>query len=222
VCIDAADGVACAASNARGELGAFRFWSRSGLPGSLRFADVDGDGKADACSATAFGITCARNLGGRFDAARPWLVDAIDARGMADVRFASSMQLADVDGDGRADACGRGSTGVVCALSTGKAFAKVERWSTSPDFAAGHLRFGDLNGDGRDDVCGPAHEGIVCALSTARGFTRATVWLTAELTGASGGRLELDETTQLGDVNGDGRADLCTRSAEGVSCALAP
>jgi peptidoglycan/xylan/chitin deacetylase (PgdA/CDA1 family) len=228
VCIAASDGIACAASNVVGELGAFRSWSQDDHAASFRFADVDGDGKADACRRTATGIACAKNLGRRFDAARSWLADMTDARGWADARYASTIQLADVDGDGRADVCGRGPSGLVCALSNGKGFGKIERWSAASDFGDGAIRFGDLNGDGRDDVCGtgpgPGDSGaVVCAFSTAHGFTRATVWLDADGVRAQGwNRPELAATLQLGDVNGDGRADLCGRAEHGVACALAP
>ncbi|NVL67724.1 FG-GAP repeat domain-containing protein, partial [Escherichia coli] len=82
------------------------------------------------------------------------------------------------------------------SLSNGKGFGKLEKWSAGSDFANGEIHFGDLNGDRRADVCGHVREGIVCALSTARGFTKATLWLSTDL-----------ESAQLGDVNGDGRAD---------------
>ena len=138
-----------------------------------------------------------------------------DARGWRDAKYASTVQLADVDGDGRADVCGRGPSGIVCALSTGKGFGKLERWSGAPEFADGALHFGDLNGDGRDDVCGHTREGIACALSTAHAFTKPTLWLAL----AHGSDVT---DTQLGDVNGDGRADLCGRTPAGLACALAP
>jgi len=223
VCIAAPEGIVCAASNVVGELGAFHTWSRDDHAATLSFADVDGDGKADACSRTATGIACARNVGRRFETPRTWLADMTDARGWAPAKYASSVQLADVDGDGRADVCGRGPSGLVCALSTGKGFGKMERWSQATDFADGDLHFGDLNGDRRDDVCGHGSEGVVCALSTAHGFTKASLWLSASSLAAQGWqRPDLAATLQLGDVNGDGRADLCGRGSEGLSCALAP
>ena len=55
--------------------------------------------------------------------------------------------------------------------------------------------------------------GIVCALATSHGFTKATLWL--PLSAAL-------EDAQLGDINGDGRADLCGHTSEGLACALAP
>jgi peptidoglycan/xylan/chitin deacetylase (PgdA/CDA1 family) len=238
VCIAAAGGISCAASNVVGELGPFRAWSADDHAASLdlavnvAFADIDGDGKADACRRTATGIACAKNLGRRFDIARPWLADMTDAHGWGDARYASTIQLADIDGDGRADICGRGPSGLVCAISAGKGFGKVERWAAASDLGDGPLRFGDLNGDGRADVCAPTANGtdgneesgaIACALSTGRAFTRATIWLDADALRAQGWhRRELAATLQLGDVNGDGRADLCGRAESGFACALAP
>ena len=214
VCVAGALGISCAASNVVGELGPFRAWSPDDHAAALRFADIDGDGKADACSRTPSGIACARNVGRRFDVAHTWLADMSDARGWADAKYASTVQLADVDGDGRADVCGRGPNGIACALSTGKAFGKIEKWARGSDLADGDLRFGDLNGDRREDVCARTTEGIACALSTGHGFTKATVWLTANSSAL--------EAWQLGDVNGDHRADLCARGPSGLACALAP
>ncbi|MDB4944677.1 MAG: Rhs family protein [Labilithrix sp.] len=234
VCVASPDGIRCATSNAAGELGELRTWSRADHAGSFRFADVDGDGKADACSRTPSGIACARNVGRRFDAARTWLPDMTDALGWSTAPHASTVQLADVDGDGRADICGRGVRGIECALSTGKAFLPLARWSSASDFADdgtwnvdpaayGSLRFGDVNGDGRADVCGLGRDGLVCALSTGRSFTKATVWIDRRATDAQGwSSPEAAATLQLGDVNGDGRADVCGRGHDGLVCGLAP
>ncbi len=213
VCVAGVEGIACAASDVVGEVGEFRSWSQDDHAAAMRFADVDGDGKADACSRTSTGIACARNVGRRFDSARSWLADMTDARGWQDAKYASTVQLADVDGDGRADVCGRGPNGLVCALSNGKGFGRLEKWSSAVELGDGALLFGDLNGDGKDDVCGPTREGIACAFSIGRGFTKPTLWLA----------LPADVTDgHLGDVNGDGRADFCARTPEGLACALAP
>ncbi|MBX3189974.1 MAG: VCBS repeat-containing protein [Labilithrix sp.] len=233
VCVAGPDGIACAATDVVGELGAFRAWSRDDHAGAM-LADVDGDGRADACRRDSNGVSCARNAGGRFDDARLWLDDMSDARGWRDAAYASTIRLADVDGDGRADVCGRGPRGIVCGLSSGKGFTRLEPWSAGADFGDeaawsedpsffGTIRFGDLNGDGRDDVCGRGREGVVCAFSTGRGFTRATVWISPEAADAQGWqRADLAATMELGDVNGDGRADLCGRGLTGIVCGMAP
>jgi hypothetical protein len=202
--------------------------------GTIRFGDVDGDKDADVCGRTPAGVTCARSLGNGFDHARPWLADMSDAQGWLAPDQAMTIQLADVNGDGKADVCARGRDGIVCAISTGSAFGRLERWSKGTDFANadgwaknvgyyGTIRFGDLNGDGRADVCGRAPDGVVCAFSTGHGFTAATYWARAGMTDADGwlapGRAA---SFHLADINGDGRADLCAMAEGGVLCGLAP
>ncbi|HPB97154.1 MAG TPA: VCBS repeat-containing protein, partial [Polyangiaceae bacterium] len=69
----------------------------------------------------------------------------------------------DIDGDGRADVCGRGGAGVWCHLSNGTSWAvrgpvlglsDDSGWGDS--FNWGTFRFGDIDGDGRADLCARA------------------------------------------------------------------
>jgi hypothetical protein len=84
-----------------------------------------------------------------------------------------SIRLADVNGDGYADACGRNSTGVVCAFArpnTSPQFTPLvpvatrvfnaNQWNQESRGAT--IRFADTNGDGRVDVCGRSTTGLKC------------------------------------------------------------
>ena len=72
-------------------------------------------------------------------------------------------------------------------------------------------------------ACGRGPDGVVCALSTGRGFTKTTVWIGKDIVDAQGWQSpDVAAAIQLGDVNGDGRADLCGRGREGIVCGLAP
>jgi len=51
---------------------------------------------------------------------------------------------------------------------------------------------------------------LLLALSAGRGFAKATAWVDAKTAEAKGWSVaDLATTLQLGDINGDGRADLC-------------
>jgi peptidoglycan/xylan/chitin deacetylase (PgdA/CDA1 family) len=259
LCARGPEGLVCAAALASGAFGTLQSWSAThafpaapaeepvpdlsdadgwgndaGYYETIRFADLDGDHKADVCGRSAAGLVCAQSLGNGFAHARLWLPELGDAQGWAPPAYSSSVQLGDVDGDGRADVCARGREGLVCALARGQRFTHLRKWSTGADFSDadstpwakdasfyGTVRLADLNGDGRADVCARSREGLMCALSTGRSFTRATVWL-PELGDGQGVSAARATSLQLGDINGDGRADACVRDAEGVACALAP
>ncbi len=241
------DGVVCALATTPRAFATPRAWS-AGQDSAARllFGDVDGDGKADVCVRASNGHAACEtrpSTGATFAAPRVLWLAGMTARprtrAQADGiprRAARRIALADVDGDRRADACGRGPDGIHCALSRRTSFAPAERWSSGTDFADGDaigwgksdaygatIRFGDLNGDGRADVCGRGPDGVVCALSSGRGFTKATLWLRAGMTDGDGW---LDDparrSLELADINGDGRADLCADSRAGLLCGLAP
>lgn len=204
---------------------------------TLRFGDVNGDGYADVCGRTSAGIVCALNTrSGSFAPSTRWLASAFtDAAGFAADAYASTIQLADVSGDGRADVCGRGPSGITCALSNGaSAFVNDHPWSFRDDFSDaqgyaaaasyyGSVRFGDLNGDGAADVCGRTVKGMVCALSNGLSFEQAMALQPNAFSDALGFKADAyGSSLRLGDVNHDGRADLCGRAASGLVCSFAP
>jgi peptidoglycan/xylan/chitin deacetylase (PgdA/CDA1 family) len=79
------------------------------------------------------------------------------------------IQLGDVNGDGRPDACGLRGEGVVCALSAGRAFTRPSLWLGAAEIDAAGWRDGfrlrDVDGDGRADVCGVGPGGVSCGLA---------------------------------------------------------
>ena len=147
-----------------------------------------------------------------------------------------TVAFVDVDGDGRADVCGRGTGGYGCARSVerpgngadGRPEAVFEwsaAWSAKvstgrPERSAVTLR-GDLNGDGRVDECHVGREGVSCAFAAPHALLGTSTWLPADRADAALW-LESSARLALADVNGDGRADLCGISSAGVGCALAP
>ena len=168
------------------------------------------------------GVVCARSTGRGFEREQVWAAAAGPASTENGPESADSLVLADIDGDGRADACWTTTGALWCARSSGARFERAEIWSSEPALSGGsRLFFGDLNGDVRADVCTLSESGVACALSTGHAFTRASTWLAPETSPASA-RLVRSVSLALADVNGDRRADLCGYGSSGVVCALAP
>lgn len=122
--------------------------------------------------------------------------------------------VADVNGDGKADAVTFESTGIwKAALSTGAAFAAPTTWRTGHGANSTEQYLADVDGDGRadavvyfsTDVNGDGQPGDwYAALSTGSGFGTYTLWRSGAGASAS--------SRYLADVTGEGRADLATFS----------
>ena len=192
--------------------------------------------KADACVRRPQGLFCALGDGsGKLAPLSQWSKgqDFSDAAGWAAPSWGLTLQLADVDGDGRADACGRTSAGLVCALSTGSGLGPAQRFSQGTDFSDtdgatatdetlyGSLHLGDINGDHRADVCMRKTDGVYCALSLGLTFSSASQYTTGFASAQGWNTPQYATTLQLGDVNGDGHADLCGRGVYGILCIMA-
>jgi peptidoglycan/xylan/chitin deacetylase (PgdA/CDA1 family) len=213
---------------------------------TFRAADINGDGKADVCARGPNGIVCATSSGSKFTPMSTLISSEFtDALGWKDVRYASTLLLADVTGDGRADVIAKNLTGLLVApaLSSGTGFGPVALWSapvgSSYDFSYtegfwttsesywGTFRTGDVNGDGRADVCARTAEGLRCALSTGSSFRQSSIW-DEQFDNANGWGYEAPysvegvRTLMLGDSGGDGRTDALARNSSGLIADYAP
>lgn len=215
--------------------------------GSIRFADVNGDAKVDVCGRNADGIECAtNNAAGTFVAAsQRENVEFSDWLGWRLSSFGTTMQYADVDGDGRNDVCGRGAQGMLCMLGTGSTaenagFERPHTWSDTGDFSDaegwgagveyyGSIRLGDINGDGRADVCGRNASGVWCGLSTGQAFAPARLVVPADpFTDAYYGNAQNGASLALLRLDADTHYDVCLRGSlapaagTGLRCTIAP
>jgi hypothetical protein len=147
-----------------------------------------------------------------------------DALGWDQARYGSTIRLVDVDGDHRADACGRGPSGFECWLSSATApFARrvrgprmdETRWDDRSVYAT--IRMGDVDGDRASDLCVRTPDGVSCWLFTEDGFDREL--LGPALTDETGWNVAARYgSIRMADVSGDGRADYCARAADGMRC----
>ncbi len=190
--------------------------------GTIRMGDVTGDGRADLCARRNAGFACwpstGEGFGSRIDGPE-WSNGA----GWADVKYWSTIELVDLDGDGRADVCGRGPDGVLCAKSTGDGFGPIfdgpslsdsSGWGDYTNYST--IRFADVVGDGTRALCARANAGIRCWPYTGEGF--GSPW-SAGLANETGWfRERFFRTIRFADVTGDGRDDLCARASARFLC----
>ncbi len=177
-------------------------------------ADVNGDGKADI---VGFGPTNTKvalgQADGRFGTPTVW------HNGYGYNNWNSVTELpryvADVNGDGKADVVGFGNANVFVALSTGSTFndknqapswlqngfCYVDGWRD-----AQHIRtMADVDGDGKKDIVGFGESAVYVGYSTGSAFG---VVNGSPLFGRLKGYDKTRTTRILGDVNGDGKADI--------------
>ncbi len=190
---------------------------------TIRMGDLNGDGRADVCARAGAGMWCWLSDGKGF----PPKVDGpawSDAAGWNAPERYSSIRLGDLDGDGKLDLCARAAKGIVCSRFDGAAFgpeidgpglSDASGWDDESNGTT--LRFVDVTGDGKDDVCVRGNAGVTCWPSTGAGFGKSfpgPEW------SDEGGWWPAwhHRTIRAGDLDGDGKLDLCARGASGMHC----
>ncbi|MBZ0120401.1 MAG: VCBS repeat domain-containing M23 family metallopeptidase, partial [Sandaracinaceae bacterium] len=197
-------------------------WDRAPRYGTIRMADLNGDLRADVCARAASGLECWLSDGEGFPtrALGPaWSDDA----GFGERAYWSTLRLADVDGDGRADACIRTSEDLRCHRSEGAGFGEAiivaelsdaSGWADVTNYAS--LRAGDLDGDGAEDLCLRANAGMRCFAWDGAAFRSVAGPAWSDENGWA--HPQYYETVRVADFDGDGLEDLCARAAAGWRC----
>jgi hypothetical protein len=234
LCARDADGIECYLSMATGFSAPYRGPDLSDARGygdpdhyaTLRAGDFTGDGRDDLCIRAGAGMRCYANLGdGTFDSTSVEGPEWSDDNGWDMASRYGSIQLVDLNGDGRADLFARGRDGVSTALSTGSGFETEvagPAWTADSGWDdpnnAFTLRLGDIDGDGDADLCGRANARVYCYRWETTAF--ATSRFNGPEWSDSAGWDEEDNywNLQLADITGDGNAELCGRSDAGVRC----
>ena len=193
-------------------------------------ADVNGDGMADIVGFGAGGVSVSLATGNGHFAAP---TDQIGNFGVAAGGWIDQNQypreLADVNGDGMADIVGFGAGGVSVSLATGNGhFAAPTDQIGNFGVAAGGWSnqdqyprlLADVNGDGMADIVGFSAGGVNVSLATGNGhFAAPTFEQSAFGVVAGGWSSENQFPRNLGDVDGDGMADIVGFGANGVQVA---
>jgi hypothetical protein len=211
---------ACDGSGSSGSAG-LRFGNRSvwltttgvGVA-TWAIGDVTGDGKSDLMvqtngaglsGALVQTVSVGRSIGSRFDNLQAWSASPCPQPGGCGL-----FQLADVNGDGKADLVAfawgakeaTGWANVWVSLSDGTKFGAAQLWHSSFCIREQVCRVADVNGDGRADLVAftPLTGLVWVALSQATQFGAAATWQNYVCVKG--------ERCLVGDANGDGKADL--------------
>ena len=207
------DALYCATGTGDGGFtAAVRIGSLAIDPRSLTLGDVDGDQRVDACGRDSQGLLCA-TAANTFVAQR-WSASFSDAA--ARPSTSASLTAIDANGDNIADVCGVDVTGVICA-PRGATAAPVLRSAWPPLDAV--VWPADLDGDHQADWCAATDDGPACAVEAQRNFsTDGAPWGYSQ-----GGIVDVapatTATVALADIDGDGRADLCSPREDRIVCA---
>ncbi|HEY9625068.1 MAG TPA: FG-GAP-like repeat-containing protein, partial [Crinalium sp.] len=201
-----------------------------------QLADVNGDGRADIVGFGAADVRVALGKAdGTFEPGKSTVIGFTPQTGGWNSFNQFPRQLADVNGDGRADIVGFGGKNVTVALGktdgTFEAakdvladFTPSQSWDSFDKYPR---QVADINGDGRADIVGFGDKDIAIAFGKADGTFAPTQVLNIDLpdvfTPQRGGWNSFNQfPRQLADVNGDGRADIIGFGAGNVLVSLAP
>ncbi len=229
ICGRAETGIYCALSNGS-SYNTYTQWSSYYGAGwnaeqhysTIRFPDLNGDGRPDICGRAGNGIYCGLNNGTSFDYPSLWTPSYGSSWHIP--QHYSTITYPDLNADGKSDICGRAGSGIYCGINNGSGFDPYTKWTNY--YGAGWnaeqhystIRFPDLNGDGRPDICGRAGNGIYCGLNNGNGFDYPSLWTPCY--GSSWHIPQHYSTITYPDLNADGKSDICGRAGSGIYCGM--
>ncbi|WP_033288889.1 FG-GAP-like repeat-containing protein [Amycolatopsis jejuensis] len=189
--------------------------TESGGSGKIRWADFDGDGRADYVTIASNGaVNVFLNRGG--DGHGGWQALGQVATGLT--TDPARVRLADFDGDGRADYLLIAPNGAV-SVYLNRGGDGHGGWQALGQVATGlttdpsRVRFADFDGDGRTDYLLIAPNGVVTAYLN-RGGDGHGGWLGRGQ--VAGGTTTDANSVRFADLDGDARADYVTIAPSGA------
>jgi hypothetical protein len=170
-------------------------WDASPYGESIQFGDIDGNGLADVCGRSIYGMECSANAfpaGSAFNRQHNWSADADRTFPRTIAGPSVRWEFSDLD--------------------------PLVNWGSQPSYYR-TLQLIDINHDGFADVCGRGPAGIYCALSTGTGFEPRRNVLPFDFTDGLGWAADsTGSTITFGHLDGTARTWICGRGFAGVIC----
>ena len=204
-------------------------WSAGCYYETIQLGDIDGDGCAELIGRGALGIDTWKWQGGSTGWANLQTqgTDFTDDNGWTDPCYFQTIHLADIDGDGCAELIGRGALGIDTYRFTNNSWTNIQSGTTDFRDGPNHtgwalpqyyqtIQFADIDGDRHAELIARDVDGIKTwrfadgAWSQLAegdcGFTDANGWW----------QQQYYQTIHLGDIDGDGYAELIGRGEFGI------
>jgi VCBS repeat protein len=205
-------------------------WNQPQYYSTIRCADINGDGKAEILARGADGIETwafdpENAIWIQLNEANPaWS----DASGWNQAQYYSTIQCADINGDGRAEILARGADGMQAWAfdpvnkdwtrlnEANPAWNDASGWNQVQYYSTIHCA--DINGDGRAEILARGADGMQAwTFNSANAtWTRLNEANPAWNDASGWNQSQYYSTIQCADVNGDGRAEILARGADGM------
>lgn len=204
---------------------------------TIQAVDFNGDGKPDLCGRTSAGLVCQPRATSGFGAPRLLSAAFSDQHGWTQERYFSSIHFPAPTN--QFIVCARGSEGGFClerlatlfglpgslGLVREASYGFADWWGWNRPEHYRSFRFVDVNADGWMDMCGRGDAGIWCStyLPQAGGGWRwepPVLWTGQYANGYGWADKRYFNSIIYGDLNGDGRTDVCGRGTAGLYCGI--
>lgn len=189
------------------------------VDGASTYYRTFGIANRNVCVRRSNGVYCASHNGTRMLPAQQLTTEYSDSLGWYPDARGSTVSAVWDPVLQQTVACGRGIYGAFCSSGSSGNFSDADGWAAA-SYYYNSIRYVDVTGDGRPDMCGRGYWGIYCAENLGSSFAQALYWSSNFAATQGWNAIGTGDAIQYGDVNGDGRVDVCGRGDYGIECAL--